>query len=351
LSGRPPLGVAVVGAGRIGALHARHLLGAVEGARLVTVVDPDAAAAERAAGGAAGVASDLEEALSDPRVDAVVIASPTDMHVEQLEAVARAGKPVFCEKPVARTLAATEVALRAVLAAGVPFQIGFNRRFDPAYGELARAVRAGEVGRVELFRSQSTDPAPPPEEYVAVSGGFFRDSVIHDLDTARFVAGEVAHVTALGRVLVDERFSRQRDVDTSVVTLEFESGALGVVMNSRRAVYGHDLRVEVHGSAGKLVAEDERATKVWRYDSRGMHGDYQSHFLVRFKEAYRRELEAFVSAVREGREPEPGPRDAVESLRLAEAAQLSLDLGRRVAVSEVGAGAADPAGAQGRAMA
>ncbi len=329
------LGVAVVGAGRIGALHARHLLGAVEGARLVMVVDPDAAAAERAAAGAARTAAAIEEALHEPGVDALVIASPTDRHFEQLQAASAAGKPVFCEKPVARTLATTEAALRAVVSAGVPFQIGFNRRFDPAYAEVARAVRAGEVGRVELFRSQSTDPAPPPEEYVAVSGGFFRDSVIHDLDTARFVAGEVTHVTALGRVLVDDRFARHRDVDTSVVTLEFASGALGVVMNSRRAVYGHDLRVEVHGSSGRLVAEDERATKVWRYDAKGMHGDFQSHFLVRFREAYRRELEAFVRALREGREPEPGPRDAVESLRLAEAAQASLESGARVAVSDV----------------
>lgn len=347
MSGPAGLGVAVVGAGRIGALHARHLLGAVEGARLVMVVDPDAAAAERAAGGAARVAAGIEEALHDPAVDALVIASPTDRHFEQLQAVAAAGKPVFCEKPVARTLAATEAALRAVVSAGVPFQIGFNRRFDPAYAEVARAVRAGEIGRVELFRSQSTDPAPPPEEYVAVSGGFFRDSVIHDLDTARFVAGEVTHVTALGRVLVDERFARHRDVDTSVVTLEFASGALGVVMNSRRAVYGHDLRVEVHGSGGRLVAEDERATKVWRYDAKGMHGDFQSHFLVRFKEAYRRELEAFVRALREGREPEPGPRDAIESLRLAEAAQASLESGGRVAVSDVASGAP----AEGRATA
>jgi len=333
------LGVAVVGAGRIGALHASHLLGGVPGARLVRVVDPDPAAAERAAGGVAAVSARLEDALSDPAVDAVVVASPTDRHVEQLRAVAAAGKAVFCEKPVARTLAGTEEALRAVEAAGVPFQIGFNRRFDPAYAEVARAVKAGEIGAVELFRSQSTDPAPPSEEYVAVSGGFYRDSVIHDLDTARFVAGEVTHVTALGRVLVDDLFARQRDVDTSVATLEFASGALGVVMNSRRAVYGHDLRVEVHGSRGRLVAEDERATKVWRYDARGMHADFQGHFLVRFKEAYRRELEAFVRAVLRGEDPSPGVRDAVESLRLAEAAQLSLELGRRVAVSEVGTAA------------
>lgn len=330
------IGFAVVGAGRIGALHARHLLGAVEGGRLVMVVDVDEAAARRAGGGVVEVARDISEALSNPRVDAVVVASPTDKHVEQVQAVAAAGKAVFCEKPVAKTLADTRRALASVAAAGVPFQIGFHRRFDPAYADVARAVAAGELGGVELFRSQSTDPAPPPEEYVAVSGGFYRDSVVHDLDAARFIAGEVTHVTALGRVLVDERFARQKDVDTSVVTLEFESGALGVVMNSRRTDYGHDLRIEVHGSVGKLVAEDERATKVWRYDKAGVHGDFFGHFLKRFKDAYRLEMEAFTSALRSGKEPAPGPRDAIESLRLAEAAQASLESGTRVAVAEIG---------------
>lgn len=329
------IGFAVVGAGRIGALHARHLLGAVEGARLVMVVDLDDAAARRASGGVAEVGSDISTALSDPRVDAVVIASPTDKHVEQVQAAAAAGKAIFCEKPVAKTLGDTRRALASVESAGVPFQIGFHRRFDPAYAAVARAVAAGELGSLELFRSQSTDPAPPPEEYVAVSGGFYRDSVVHDLDAARFIAGEVTHVTALGRVLVDERFARQSDVDTSIVTLEFESGALGVVMNSRRTSYGHDLRIEVHGSTGKLVAEDERATKVWRYDGGGIHADFFGHFLTRFKDAYRLELEAFTSAVRSGVDPAPGPRDAIESLRLAEAAQASLESGGRVAVSDI----------------
>lgn len=331
-----PLGVAVVGAGRIGSLHARHLLGSVAGARLVAVVDTDREAARRAAGGLASAMSTLEEALDDPRVDALVIASPTDRHAEQLKAAAAAGRPTFCEKPVARTLAETEAALRDMTAAGVPFQIGFNRRFDPAYAEVARAVRAGEIGRVELFRSQSTDPAPPPEEYVAVSGGFYRDSVIHDIDAARFVAGEITAVTAVGRVLVDERFARQGDIDTSVVTLEFESGALGTLINSRRTSYGHDLRLEVHGALGKLVAEDERATKVWRYGEGGVRGDFYGNFLVRFREAYRLELEAFVAAVTGGRDPQPGARDAIESLRVAEAAQRSLETGERVLVREVG---------------
>src|SRR5690606_18919791 len=180
-------------------------------------------------GGSGGVAlaTDLQAALLHPDVDAVVIASPTDLHAKQLAAAAATGKAIFCEKPVANGLAATMTALVSVREAGVPFQIGFNRRFDPAYAAVGRAVAAGEIGAVELFRSQSSDPGPAPEAYIAASGGFFRDSVIHDIDTARFVAGEVRRVTALGRVLVDDVYSRHGDVDTSVVTLEFEGGGLG----------------------------------------------------------------------------------------------------------------------------
>jgi myo-inositol 2-dehydrogenase / D-chiro-inositol 1-dehydrogenase len=331
------LGFAVIGAGRIGALHARHLLGSVEGARLVLVVDADLEVARRAAAGVAEVADDYREALSHGGVDAVLIASPTVMHAEQLVAAAEAGTPILCEKPVADTLAGTMAAMRAVEAAGVPFQIGFNRRFDPAYAEVARAVHAGELGRVELFRSQSSDPHPAPEAYIAASAGFFHDSVIHDIDMARFVGGEVERVTALGRVLVSPVYERYGDVDTSILTLEFASGGLGVLMNSRRTVYGHDLRLEVHGALGKLVAEDERATKVWRYGASGVGGDFYYHFLERFRDAYRLEVQAFVDAVRAGRPPHPGPVDAVESLRIADAAARSLREGRPVAVAEVAA--------------
>lgn len=330
-----PLGFAVIGAGRIGALHARHLAGAIEGARLSVVADPDETAARAAAVGGAGVVADLNEALGHPRVDAVVIASPTSAHAEQLIAAAEAGKAIFCEKPVADDLAQTMAAMAVVERTGVPFQIGFNRRFDPAYAELARAIGAGELGRVELFRSQSSDPRPAPEAYIASSSGFYRDSVIHDIDTARFVVGEVERVTALGRVMVDPLYAKYGDVDTSVLTLEFASGALGVLMNSRRTVYGHDLRVEVHAERGKLVAEDERATKLWRYDVHGVHGDFYDHFLDRFRDAYRRELQAFVDAVRAGQAPTPGARDAIETLRVADAATLSLEQGRPVRVDEI----------------
>lgn len=331
----PPLGFGVIGAGRIGQLHAANLAGSISGARLITVMDANLAAAEAAVSGAAYATDNLARLLNDPEVNAVLIASPTPLHTEQIRQAAEAGHAVFCEKPVALDLQETIIAMQAVETAGVPFQIGFNRRFDPGYAALAREVRSGVIGNVELFRSQSSDPEPPPEEYARASGGIYLDSVIHDLDTARFVVGEIERVTALGRVLVSPELAEAGDVDTSVLTLEFASGALGVIMNSRRTVHGYDLRVEVHGQHGKLLTEDERATKIWRYSQDGIHGDYYHYFLDRFREAYRLELQAFVTDVRSGTAPAPGPRDAVESLRAALAARLSLQEGRPVSVSEI----------------
>ncbi len=327
--------MAVVGAGRIGALHARNIAGAVDGAVLVAAVDAIPEAAQRVAVGGAYATSDLNEVLADPAVEAVLIASPTPLHAEQIAAAAAAEKAIFCEKPVALELGATLTALDTVRAAGVPFQIGFNRRYDPGYAEVARAVHAGELGQVEMVRSQSTDPATPPESYVAMSGGIFRDSVIHDIDIARFVAGDVARVTALGRVLVEPYIGNHDDVDTSIVTLEFTSGALGVLQNSRRTVYGHDLRLEVHGERGKLVSEVEPSTAVRRYGIGGVTSDYVTDFMERFRDAYRLELQAFVEAVRAGTPPSPGPEAAAESLRVALAAGRSLREGRPVEVAEI----------------
>ena len=329
------LGFGVLGAGRIGALHARHLAGAVDGAHLVAVMDALQGAAARAAFNNAYATDDAEEIFGDPNIQAVLIASPTPQHAEQIVAAAAAGKAIFCEKPVALDGRESARALSAVENAGVPFQIGFNRRFDPAYAELARAVHAGELGRVEMFRSQSSDPAPSPEAYIAASGGFYRDSVIHDLDMARFVAGSITRVSALGRVLVEPLYEKYGDVDTSIVTLEFESGAIGVLQNTRRTVYGYDLRAEVHGALGKLVAEDERATKLWRYTKAGVQGDFYYFFLERFRDAYRLELQAFVDAVRAERAPSPNAEDATEALRAADAATQSLKEGRPVTLSEI----------------
>jgi myo-inositol 2-dehydrogenase/D-chiro-inositol 1-dehydrogenase len=332
---RAPLGIAVIGAGRIGYLHARHIAGAIDDAKLVAVMDADPEAAQRAAFAGAYAAGEVDRVLADDSVDAVLIASPTKLHAQQVKAAAAAGKAIFCEKPIALDLGETIEAMRAVEEAGVPFQIGFNRRFDPGYAELARTVHAGELGRVEMFRSQSSDPAPPSREYASVSGGIYLDSVIHDIDTARFVVGEVERVTALGRVLVEPYLGETGDVDTSVLTLEFASGALGVLQNTRRTVFGYDLRVEAHCELGKLVTEAERATNVWRYDKDGIHADFVYYFIERFRGAYRAEVQAFVDAVLADRTPTPGTGDAVESLRVAVAATRSLQSGRPVTVAEV----------------
>ena len=329
------LGFGVLGAGRIGALHARNLAGSIDGAHLVAVMDANPKAAQKAAYGGAAVLQDADELLAYPSVDAVLIASPTTLHAEQIKAAAQAGKAIFCEKPVALDLETTQAALDAVKTAGVPFQIGFNRRFDTGFREVARAIHAGELGRPEIFRSQSSDPTPPPESYIETSGGLYLDSVIHDLDIARFMLGDVARVTALGRVLVAPYMEAHGDIDTSILTVEFASGAIGVIQNSRRTVYGYDLRIEVHGERGKLVTEAERATQVWKYSEAGIQGDYVYYFLERFRDAYRAEVQAFVDAVRAGEKPTPGAEDAVAALRLALAATKSLKEGRPVEVSEI----------------
>ncbi len=335
MSAHDVLSFGVIGAGRIGRLHARNLAGAIDGARLHSVMDANPEAARAAAYGGAKVVDSLDAIISDPEVDAVLIASPTSLHAAQVEAAARAGKHIFCEKPVALDLGETIRAMRTVEDAGVRFQIGFNRRFDPGYAALAREIHNGSIGNVELFRSQSSDPEPPAEEYARHSGGIYLDSVIHDIDTARFVVGEVERVTALGRVFANPDLLKVGDVDTSVLTLEFTTGALGVIMNSRRTVHGYDLRVEVHGENGKLVTEDERATKLWRYGREGISGDYYYYFIERFFDAYRLELQAFVTDVRSGVEPGPGPRDAIESLRVAVAATRSLQEKRTVSLDEI----------------
>ena len=330
------LGFGIIGAGRIGKLHAQNIAGSIEGAHVAVVMDAFAEAADALAKKYNAVTTqDVQELIHHPEVDAVVIGSPTSLHAEQIKLAAQAGKAIFCEKPIALDLHTTQDAMQVVQDAGVPFQIGFNRRFDPAIASLARTIHSGELGKVEMFRSQSSDPSPPPLGYVATSGGIFLDSAVHDFDIARFIGGEVERVTALGRVLVEPEYAQYHDVDTSVVTLEFTSGALGIIQNSRRTQFGHDVRVEVHAAGGKLVAEQERRTHVWHYTNKGMQADYQMDFLERFRDAYVLELQAFVDAVHNHTSPTPTHTDAIESLRVALAATASLRQQRPIALSEI----------------
>jgi myo-inositol 2-dehydrogenase/D-chiro-inositol 1-dehydrogenase len=327
--------IGVVGVGRIGRMHADLLARRIPGATVTRVHD----AHEESARGVAetlGVTAvtDVEELLTASDVDAVAICTSTDTHADLIVAAAEAGKAIFCEKPVSLDLATVDRALAAVDAAGVPFQIGFNRRFDPAHAAVAAAVAEGEVGTPQLARITSRDPAPPPLDYIRTSGGIFLDMTIHDFDMARFVVGsEVVEVYARGGVRVDDEIGEAGDVDTAVVVLEHENGCLTTIDNSRQAVYGYDQRVEVFGSAGMAASENPLAhTAVVRTAAGTREPTLPYFFLERYIPSYLREWEAFVAAVSAGATPPVTGRDARAPLVIGLAAWTSLREGRPVRV-------------------
>jgi myo-inositol 2-dehydrogenase/D-chiro-inositol 1-dehydrogenase len=322
------------GAGRIGAIHAGNLA-ASGAARLAHVVDVNAEAAAALAAKHGARVSDTVAALADPAVGAVIIASSTDTHAELVIAAARAGKAIFCEKPIDLSLPRVDEALAAVRAAGVPMLVGFNRRFDPDFAEQHRRIGAGAIGAVEQVVITSRDPGLPPIEYLRVSGGQFRDMTIHDFDMARWMLGEEpAEVFAIGAALVDPAVAAAGDIDSCMVLLRCASGRMAHINNSRRAAYGYDQRVEVHGSKGRLIAGNRVATTVEQADAAAVATDKPLHFfLERYAEAYRRELAAFIAAVA-NRTPMPvGPEDGRQALVLAEAALTSLRENRPVRVA------------------
>jgi myo-inositol 2-dehydrogenase / D-chiro-inositol 1-dehydrogenase len=339
--GGAPVGIGLIGTGRIGATHARLLAAQVPGARVAAVNDARPEAAHAVAGElGVRVESTVEDLLAAADVDAVAICSSTDTHADLIVAAARAGKPIFCEKPVSLELAAMDRALSAVEEAGVPFQIGFNRRFDPAHASVRQAVADGKVGVPHLVRISSRDPEPPPLAYVMVSGGIFLDMTIHDFDMARFVTGtEVVEVYARGAVRVDESFAEAGDVDTAVVTLTHEDGCLTLIDNSRRAAYGFDQRVEVFGSLGIAVSENPLAhSGLVRTSSGTQAPPPRAFFLERYLESYVRQWDAFVAAVAADEAPPVTSADARAPLVSGLAARRSLEEGRPVRVEEVDPG-------------
>jgi len=322
------LNIAVIGAGRIGRIHAGNVA-AHAGARLVGVADPDGAAAGALAVATGSRVLALDEAFA---ADAVLIASPTPTHAEYIERAATLGRAVFCEKPIdldaGRAAACVDVAERA----GIPLMIGFNRRFDPNFAALKAALAGGEIGALEVLAITSRDPSPPPPSYVASSGGLFRDMAIHDLDMARFLLDEpVVEVFAAGACLVDPGIGAAGDVDTALITLRTASGRLCSISNSRRATYGYDQRIEAHGAAGVLRAGNVPVTTLERGGAGGFTTAPAQHFfLERYAAAYRAELDAFVGAVAGGGEVRPDGRDGLAALLLADAAAESRRTGRAV---------------------
>jgi myo-inositol 2-dehydrogenase/D-chiro-inositol 1-dehydrogenase len=320
------LSIAVIGAGRIGRIHAPNIA-AHPGARLTGVADVDAGAAARLAEACGARALSLDEAFA---ADAVVIGSPTPTHADFIERAAAAGRAIFCEKPIDLDADRVRTCLEVVRRAGVPLMVGFNRRFDPHFAALKRRMDAGDIGKLELLTIFSKDPGPPPISYIESSGGLFRDCMIHDLDMARFLLGEdPVELHAAASCLVDPAIGVAGDVDTAVATLRTASGKLCQISNSRRATYGYDQRIEAHGEKGLLRAGNVTATTVELANAAGFATEPAlPFFLERYAEAYRLELDAFITAVSAGRAPEPDGEDGLKALLLADAATRSAQTGQ-----------------------
>jgi len=320
------IGIAVLGCGRIGRVHARNIA-RYPRARLVTLFDIRSEVARETATelGVAPAAS-LDAVWSNSAVAAVVVATPTPTHVPLITAAVQAGKAVFCEKPIDLDPERARACWQDIAPHKPRVMLGFNRRFDPSFRELRERLHRGEIGRLELLAITSRDPAPPPAEYIRSSGGLLRDMTIHDFDMARFLAGDFTEVQAFGANLVDPEIGKLSDIDTCTVALRARSGALVQISNSRRCVYGYDQRLELFGAAGMLQAGNQRATSVEVWDARTTAAcdPVLNFFIERYAQAYQAELEAFVAAVERGHPLSPDFSDGLEALRLAVAAEESL---------------------------
>jgi myo-inositol 2-dehydrogenase / D-chiro-inositol 1-dehydrogenase len=335
-----PINVGIIGAGRIGKIHAENIAYFMPQAKIAAIADLNMTPAIEAWAKGLGVPKvlkDPEALLADKDIVAVLICSSTDTHADFVIKAAQAGKHVFCEKPVDLTTAKVRAALAAAKKAGIKLQVGFNRRFDHNFRKVRDLVESGAVGSPQIIKITSRDPAPPPPAYVAVSGGIFLDMTIHDFDMARFQAGsEVVEVYAAGAVLVDEGIGKAGDVDTAIVTLKFANGALGVIDNSRKATYGYDQRVEVFGSKGAAAAENDAPSTVKLSNEAGVAGDKPLYFfLERYKEAFISEMRAFLDAVAQGKPTPVTGDDGLQDLLVGLAAKKSLAEGRPVKLSEI----------------
>lgn len=330
------IGVAFLGVGRMGETHLRNIAG-LHGVRVIAVADPRPEAAERgkALANAEAALTDVAQAITYPGVEAVIIVTPTETHAHLIETAVRAGKAVFSEKPIALDLGETSRVVRLVQERGAAVQIGFMRRFDPGYARAKARIEAGDLGRLETFRALSRDTYPPSLEFLRGSGGLFLDMAVHDLDLARFLVGEVEEVQAWGAVLIDERFAQANDADTAVTLLRFQNGVLGVTETSRRSNWGYDIRTEVAGSLGKVVVEAPQKTPLRFSRDFSSSYDHFENFPDRFEQAYRSQLQSFFEDLKAGREPSPGPEDALETLRLAVAVTKSWKEQRSVKVAEI----------------
>jgi myo-inositol 2-dehydrogenase/D-chiro-inositol 1-dehydrogenase len=333
------LPIGIIGAGRIGAVHAETLAFRLPEAAPLIIADINRQAAEEVATrcGIPRVTENAEEVLADAEIEAVLICSSTDTHAGLIVAAARAGKQIFCEKPIDHSLEKIDRALAAVARAGVQLQVGFNRRFDPNFARVRKAVESGEIGTPHLLHIISRDPEPPPISYVKVSGGIFLDMTIHDFDMARFLIGsEVEEVFTAAGVRVDPSIGEAGDLDTALVVLRFKNGVIGTIDNCRKAVYGYDQRVEILGSEGAVSTGNCYPNQAVVSTSSAVRRDLPLHFFMdRYAESFARELRAFVKAVREGSPTPVTGMDGRVPVVMGLAARKSHDENRVVRLEEI----------------
>ena len=330
------LRVGLLGAGRIGNVHA-HSITRNRNSMLAAVSDVFSQNADELAQKFDTEVHSSQEIIADPSIDAVLIATPTDSHSDLIEAATEAGKAVFCEKPVDLDLKRAKACRLAVEATGKPVMIGFNRRFDPNFESVKSSLESGEIGNPELLSITSFDPAPPPLSYVKLSGGLFRDMMIHDFDMANFIMGELPDtVHAVGSSLVDPEIGAAGDVDTAVVTMTYANGQIAVIRNSRRAEYGYDQRMELLGSKGMLQVNNMLENTVVKSSANGITTAKPTYFfLERYMPAFEIEWNAFVAAVLNGSPVPVGLNEGVAALAMAEAATKSAATGQSVRLEDV----------------
>jgi myo-inositol 2-dehydrogenase/D-chiro-inositol 1-dehydrogenase len=326
----------LLGAGRIGRVHAHAITGDAN-ARLVAVADAMPAAAQAIAAQYGCAIRTIEEIIEASDIDAVVICTPTDTHAGLIEVCARAGKAIFCEKPIDLSLARVTSCLAVVRETKATLMVGFNRRFDPHFRAVRAAIDAGTIGAVEQVVITSRDPGAPPADYITRSGGIFRDMTIHDFDMARFLLGEeIATVSAVASVLVDPEIGRLGDFDSASLILTTASGKQALIGNSRRATYGYDQRIEVHGSLGAVSAENQRPVSIEIATAAGYtRPPLHDFFMTRYIEAYAAEIAAFIATVKGGTAAAPSGEDGLAALALAETALKSVAERRMVALSDI----------------
>lgn len=329
------LNIAMIGAGRMGQTHA-DVLKTLNEVSITDVVDFSAEHAKKAADKLNARVRSLEDVLADKTVGAVFITTPTATHADVITQCARAGKAIFVEKPVAHTLEAAQQVVNVVKETGVPCQVGFQRRFDPAYIEVKKRIDAGELGRIENFRAVSRDPFQPPTSYLASCGGMLVDLGIHDFDSARFFCGEVDEVYATGTTVRSKELEEINFKNLAVVTLKFKNGAVGMMENALNTSYGYEIICDILGEKGKYHLQKDKQLNFEFWSSEGVNHDYPGHFDQRFPEAYAAEVISFAQNVFAGKAVGPTVEDALESSRLALAAHHSLETGKVVKVQEFG---------------